>query len=353
MGKYVLRRLLMTILVVLVASVVVFTLVYFVPGDPVKILMSPESTVAELKAKRHSLGLDRPYLVQLGNFLYNAYIKFDLGTSWIRGTSVVEGLAERLPYTFQLGILAILVSSFVGIPLGINAAVHQNCWQDRVCMLIGMVCTSVPDFWIALLMIVLFSQKLNWLPAFGVGGITFLIMPVIAASLKSIGTLARQTRSSMLEVIRSDYVTTARAKGLKERSVIYKHMLPNALIPIITVIGGSFSGIIAGTVVIEQVFSRPGVGTYLTQAITNRDFPIIRGCVIILAIFTSVMMLLVDLAYAVVDPRIKAQYAGQSRKRSHKHGGNPHYRHHHHHDHDGHGHRDHCEESEKGARKDG
>ena len=198
MGKYVLRRLLMTILVVLVASVVVFTLVYFVPGDPVKILMSPESTVAELEAKRHSLGLDRPYLVQLGNFLYNAYIKFDLGTSWIRGTSVVEGLAERLPYTFQLGILAILVSSFVGIPLGINAAVHQNCWQDRVCMLIGMVCTSVPDFWIALLMIVLFSQKLNWLPAFGVGGITFLIMPVIAASLKSIGTLARQTRSSML-----------------------------------------------------------------------------------------------------------------------------------------------------------
>ena len=166
MGKYVLRRLLMTILVVLVASVVVFTLVYFVPGDPVKILMSPESTVAELEAKRHSLGLDRPYLVQLGNFLYNAYIKFDLGTSWIRGTSVVEGLAERLPYTFQLGVLAILVSSLIGIPLGINAAVHQNCWQDRVCMLIGMVCTSVPDFWIALLMIVLFSQKLNWLPAY-------------------------------------------------------------------------------------------------------------------------------------------------------------------------------------------
>lgn len=346
MGKYVLRRLLMTILVVLVASIVVFTLVYFVPGDPVKILMSPESTVAELEAKRHSLGLDQPYLVQLGNFLYNAYIRFDLGTSWIRGTSVVEGLTERLPYTFQLGILAIIVSAVIGIPLGINAAVHQNCWQDRVCMLIGMICTSIPDFWVALLMIVLFSQKLNWLPAFGVGGISYLIMPVIAASLKSIGTLARQTRSSMLEVIRSDYVTTARAKGLKERSVIYKHMLPNALIPVITVIGGSFSGIIAGTVVIEQVFSRPGVGTYLTQAITNRDFPIIRGCVIILAIFTSIMMLLVDLSYAVVDPRIKAQYAGQSRRHKHH---NHHYKHdqdhreqyHHHHPKDG------CAEGEK------
>lgn len=315
MGKYVLRRLLMTLLVVLVASIVVFTLVFFVPGDPVKIMMSPEATVAELEAKRHSLGLDQPYLVQLGTFLYNAYIKFDLGTSWIRGTPVVDGLVERLPYTFELGIWAILISASIGIPLGVTAAVHQNGWQDRVCMLMGMICTSLPDFWFALLLILLFSQKLNILPAYGIGGIEYMIMPVAAASLKSIGTLARQTRSSMLEVIRSDYITTARAKGLKERKVIWKHMLPNALIPIITVIGTSFSGIIAGTVVIEQVFSRPGVGTYLTQAITNRDFPITRGCVIILAIFTSVMMLLVDLAYAMVDPRIKAQYAGQSKRR--------------------------------------
>lgn len=315
MGKYVLRRLFMTLLVVLVASIVVFTLVFFVPGDPVKIMMSPESTVAELEAKRHSLGLDQPYLVQLGTFLYNAYIKFDLGDSWIRGTPVIDGLIERLPYTFELGIWAILISASIGIPLGVTAAVHQNGWQDRACMLMGMICTSLPDFWFALLLILLFSQKLNILPAFGIGGIEFMIMPVAAASLKSIGTLARQTRSSMLEVIRSDYITTARAKGLKERNVIWKHMLPNALIPIITVIGTSFSGIIAGTVVIEQVFSRPGVGTYLTQAITNRDFPITRGCVIILAIFTSVMMLLVDLAYAMVDPRIKAQYAGQSKRR--------------------------------------
>lgn len=320
MHRYILRRLAMTVLVVLIASIVIFTLVYFVPGDPVKILMSPEATVVELEAKRHSLGLDQPYLVQLGNFLYNAYVKFDLGESWIRGTSVMEGLLERLPYTFQLGIISIVLSSLIGIPLGITAAVHQGRLPDRFCMVFGMICISLPDFWIALLMILLFAQTLNWLPAFGVGGIAYLIMPVIAAGLRSIGTLARQTRSSMLEVIRSDYITTARAKGLKERKVIYQHMLPNALIPIITVIGGSFSGIVAGTVVIEQVFSRPGVGTYLTQAITTRDFPIIRGCVIILAIFTSVMMLLVDLAYAVVDPRIKAQYADKSKRRSKKNG---------------------------------
>ena len=247
--------------------------------------------------------------------MYNAFIKFDLGNSWIRGTSVVEGLLERLPYTIELGLWAILISAMIGIPLGINAAIHQNGWQDRVSMVVAMFCTSLPDFWVALLLILLLSQKLNLLPAFGIGGIEFMIMPVIAASLRSIGTLARQTRSSMLEVIRSDYITTARAKGLKERKVILKHMLPNAMIPIITVIGGQFSGIIAGSVVIEQVFSRTGVGTYLTQAITNRDYPIIRGCVIVLAIFTSVMMLLVDLAYAVVDPRIKAQYAGQSKRK--------------------------------------
>ena len=320
MGKYVLRRLLMTVLVVLIASIVVFTLVYMVPGDPVKIMMPPEATVAELEAKKHELGLDRPFLVQLGSFLYNAYLRFDLGNSWIRGTPVMDGLMERLPSTFQLGVLAILISSLVAIPLGITAAVHQNGWQDRLGMVFGMMCVSVPDFWLALNMVVLFAVKLEWLPPFGIGGPEYLVMPVIACAVRSVGSLARQTRSSMLEVIRSDYVTTARAKGLKERDVIYKHMRPNALIPIITVIGGNFATVIAGTVVIEQIFSRPGVGTYLTSAITYRDFPIIRGCVIVLAIFTSVMMLLVDLAYAAVDPRIKAQYAGQSKRRSKENG---------------------------------
>ena len=305
----------MTLLVVLFASVVVFTLVYFVPGDPVKILMPPEATVQELEAKRHQLGLDQPYIVQLGKFLYNAYIRFDLGDSWVRGTPVMSGLIERLPYTFELGILSILLGSLIAIPLGVNAAVHQNRWQDHFCMVFGMICISLPDFWIALLMVLLFALQLGWLPAFGVGGIKFLILPVVASCLHTIGGLARQTRSSMLEVIRSDYITTARAKGLKERSVIWKHMLPNALIPVITMIGGDFARVIAGTVVIEQVFSRPGVGTYLTNAITTRDFPIIRGCVIVLAIFTALMMLVVDLAYAGVDPRIKAQYAGQSKRR--------------------------------------
>ena len=305
----------MTLVVVLIASIVIFTLVYFTPGDPVKIMMPPEATIVELEAKRHDLGLDQPYLVQLGNFLYNAFIRFDLGNSWIRGVPVMDGLKERLPYTFELGILSILVSTIIAIPLGVTAATHQDRWQDRFCMVFGMICISLPDFWIALLMVILFSLKLNWLPPSGIGGPSYLIMPVIASALHGIGSLSRQTRSSMLEVIRSDYITTARSKGLKEHDVIYKHMLPNALIPVITMIGQSFAGVVAGTVIIEQVFARPGVGTYLTNAITTRDYPIIRGCVIVLAIFTAILMLLVDLAYAAVDPRIKAQYAGQSKRR--------------------------------------
>lgn len=315
MGRYILKRLLMTVVVVIIASIIIFTLVYFVPGDPVKLLMPAEATVEEIEYKRHEMGLDDPYLVQLGRFLYNAYIKFDLGDSWVQGVPVMDGLIERLPYTLELGIISVVFSTIIGIPLGVTAAVHQDRWQDRFCSVFGMMCISLPDFWLALMMVILFSLKLGWLPSFGVGGPSYLIMPVIASSLHGIGSLARQTRSSMLEVYRADFITTARAKGLKEQKVIYKHMLPNALIPVITIVGSSFSRCVAGTVIIEQVFSRPGVGTYLTGGITKRDYPIIRGCVIVLAIFTAILMLLVDLAYAAVDPRIKAQYAGQSKRR--------------------------------------
>ena len=179
-----------------------------------------------------------------------------------------------------------------------------------------MVCTSVPDFWLVLMMVYLFSLKLGWLPSFGIERWQCYIMPVIAGSLHGIGQLARQTRSSMLDVCRSDFVTTARAKGLPEKKVIYSHMLPNALIPVITIIGGSFGRSIAGTIIIEQVFSMPGIGSYITTAITGRDYPVVQGCVIVLAIFIAIVMLLVDLVYAYVDPRIKAQYVAQSKRRT-------------------------------------
>ena len=311
MGKYVIKRLLMTLLVMLIASIVIFTLVYFVSGEPARVILGAAATEEEIAKLNHSLGLDQPYLVQLGSFLYNAFIRMDLGNSWIRGQGVMDGLLTRLPYTLIMGISMVLLSALVGIPLGVVAAIHQNKWQDRVATTVAMFCISVPDFWLALMMIRIFALDLGWLPAFGLSGITSFIMPIVAGSINGIGTLERQTRSSMLEIIRSDFVTTARAKGVKESVVIYKHMLKNALIPVLTVLGAALTKAISGVVIIEQIFSLPGIGTYLTGGIGTRDYPIIRGCVIILAVFTSLMMLIVDLGYAAVDPRIKAQYKSQ------------------------------------------
>jgi peptide/nickel transport system permease protein len=210
----------------------------------------------------------------------------------------------------------VIISSAIAIPLGIAAAVHQNGLQDRICMVVAMVCASVPDFWLALIMVFIFSQTLHWLPSFGIESWQCYIMPIAAGSLRGIGQLARQTRSSMLDVIRSDFVTTARAKGEKEKNVIYSEMVPNALIPVVTIIGSSYAGSIAGTIVIEAVFSMPGIGLYITNAIASRDYPIIQGCVIVLAAFIAIMMLIVDLVYAGIDPRIKAQYIAQGKRRA-------------------------------------
>lgn len=316
MGKYILKRLVMTLFVIVGAAILIFSIMYFVPGDPAMLLLGSEASPAELEAKRVQLGLTNPYLIRLGKFLYNTFFHFDLGTSWFRGIPVLTELTGRFPRTLFLGIMFVIISTAIALPLGITAAIHQNGWQDRICMVVAMVCTSVPDFWLALMMVYLFSLKLGWLPSFGIERWQCYIMPVIAGSLHGIGQLARQTRSSMLDVCRSDFVTTARAKGLPEKKVIYSHMLPNALIPVITIIGGSFGRSIAGTIIIEQVFSMPGIGSYITTAITGRDYPVVQGCVIVLAIFIAIVMLLVDLVYAYVDPRIKAQYVAQSKRRT-------------------------------------
>jgi peptide/nickel transport system permease protein len=204
-----------------------------------------------------------------------------------------------------------IVSVIIGIPLGIVAAVHQGRWQDNVSILISMLGISIPGFWLALMLILLFSVKLGWLPAYGIGGWEYYVMPVLSNCLGTVAMNARQTRSAMLDVIRSDYVTTARAKGVSERNVIYKHALPNAMIPIITLLGTGFGSSLGGTVIVESIFVMPGIGTYITSAISSLDYPAVRGSVVILAIAFSFIMLAVDLIYAFVDPRIKAQYIGK------------------------------------------
>lgn len=315
MKKYILSRLVMTIFVIIAAAALIFVVMYFVPGDPAKILVGSDATYEQYLEKKAQLGLDKPFLVQFGSFMYNTFIKLDMGDSWFRGTSVFGGMADRIPRTFLLGFLSILVTSLVGVPLGVSAATHHRKWQDKGVITFSMIFMSVPEFWVALLLIIVFSLKLGWLPSFGIGSWKCYILPVVSSALAGVGNTARHTRSCVLDVVHADYITTARAKGLQERLVVYKHMLPNALIPVLTSIGGHFTRCIGGTIVMEKIFSFPGVGLYLTDAINSRDYPIVRGCVIVIAAFTAILMLLLDVAYSYVDPRIKAQYVSQSKKK--------------------------------------
>ena len=209
----------------------------------------------------------------------------------------------------------ISISATVGIPLGVIAAVKQNQWQDNLCMVLALVGISIPSFWLALLLVILFSVKLDWLPAMGIGGFKYYILPALAGCTGGIAALARQTRSSMLDVIRSDYIITARAKGVPEGQVIIKHALKNGLIPIITVLGTQFGRLLGGTMILETIFVIPGMGQYIITAVNSRDYPVVQIGSIFLAISFSFCMLAVDLLYAMVDPRIKAKYSGKSTRR--------------------------------------
>jgi ABC-type dipeptide/oligopeptide/nickel transport system permease component len=317
MGRYILKRLLWMIPVVLGVTVLVFTIMYFIPGDPVKMMLGPDSTPAQIAAKREALGLDDPYLVRLGRFVGGIVLHFDFGESWVYNTPVTTELLHRFPRTLTIAVICILLQVLVGTPLGIIAAVNHNRLGDRISMFIAMFGISMPNFWIALMLVLFFSVQLRWLPPYGIGGLEYYILPCIALSFPGIATQARQTRSSMLEVIRSDYITTARAKGLSELQILLRHALPNALLPVITIIGNGIGMLLAGAVVIESIFSIPGVGMYLVGGINSRDYNIVQSSVIFLAISFTVIMLLVDLAYAFIDPRIKAQFAGKKRRKQH------------------------------------
>jgi peptide/nickel transport system permease protein len=286
---------------------------YFCPGDPAAAILGNGATPAAIEAKQIEMGLDKPYMVRLLAYLNQVFLHFDLGTSYFQNQSVMSGILYRMPYTLTIAVLCMLLQIVIGTPLGITAATHQNGFADRFCMIVALLGVSIPGFWLAMMLVLLFSVKLGWLPPYGVGGLQYFILPCIANAFAGIASQARQTRSSMLEVIRSDYIVTARAKGLSERDILYKHALPNALIPIITVVGNGMGMMLGGTVVIESVFSIPGIGMYTTNAINNRDYPIVMGGVLFLGAVFSLIMLLVDIIYAYVDPRIKAQYEGQQR----------------------------------------
>ena len=316
MGRYVLKRILWMIPIVIGVAVLVFTLMTFCPGNPAEIILGSTATEEALAAKTEELGLNDPFLVRLGRYLVDVFIKRDLGASWSTNVSIMDSIRERLPRTLVLTIVTLALAFGLGIPLGIMAATHQNKWQDSVSMIIALVGVAIPNFWLALMFILFFSVRLGWFPSMGINdGLKSYILPAATAMMGAFATCARQTRSSMLEVIRSDYITTARSKGVPERDVIYKHALKNGLIPIITMFGSTFGHMLGGMMIIETVFAIPGMGTYIITAVNNRDYPVVQGGTIFLAITFSLCMLLVDLAYAAVDPRIKAQYEGQSKKK--------------------------------------
>lgn len=315
MIRYVLKRLLQIIPVLLCVAAVIFTIMYFAPGDPVYIILGENITPESYAEKAAELGLDKPFFEQLLIFLRNIFLRLDFGTSYILKTDIRTELLARLPRTATIAVVCCLLQVIIAIPLGITAATHQNGVVDKFCILLAMIGIAVPGFWLGMMLMLVFSLKLQLLPPSGIEHWYSYILPCVANALMGVGGMTRMTRSQMLEVIHSDYVVTARAKGIPERRILYSHALPNALIPIVTFIGTHFGRALGGTVVIETVFAIPGIGYYIIQAVGNRDYPVIRGGVTLLALLFCLIVLLVDVLYAFIDPRIKAQYESGGRRR--------------------------------------
>lgn len=315
MARYVLKRILLLIPTLLAVAILIFCLMELVPGDPARMVLGSEASMEDVAVLREAMGLNRPLLTRLGEFLVNTFIRFDWGSSYVSGVNITAEIARRLPRTLTLGFCTFLLTVFIGVPLGVIAAVNQNKIPDRMCMVGALAGVSVPQFWLGLLLVLLFSVRLEWLPSSGCDTPLHYILPCIAGCIGGVANNARQARSATLEVIRSDYVTTARAKGISKGKVIMRHVLPNSLIPILTCCGTALGNVCGGSVVIETVFGIPGIGTYTMTAMNSRDYPVVRTCVVILAAVFAVAMILVDIAYAAVDPRIKAKYASSAARR--------------------------------------
>ena len=284
--------------------VILFTILYFTPGDPARIALGQEVTQEAIDAFRAQHGLDDPYIVQLGRYISNAVFKGDLGYSYIMKSSVASELASRIPMTLKLAFWSVVFSTLVGIPMGIICAVRQYSLLDSLVTLITLLGVSMPTFWTGLLLILAFSVHLGWFPSMGFSTPSEMVLPILTLAGSSVAIIARITRSSMLEVVKSDYIRTARAKGQKERTVIFRHALPNAMIPIMTIISMQFGMLLGGSIVTEAIFSISGVGRLMLEAINMRDYPIIQGGVLFISVAFCLINLAVDILYAFVDPRI-------------------------------------------------
>ncbi len=308
MIKYTIRRLLLIIPVMLGVAFIVFSVIHFTPGDPARTILGETATEAEIIQLREELGLDDPFVVQYFRYVTNALVYQDLGRSYTTNRLVYNEIIARYPNTLKLAALGITVAILVGVPLGVISAVKQYSIIDNVAMFFALIGVSMPLFWQGILLIILFSVVLGWLPSSGFSTWREMILPAFALGTGSAAVIARMTRSSMLEVYRQDYIRTARAKGVREILVINKHALRNALIPIVTVVGLQFGFLLGGAVITETIFSIPGVGRLIVDSIRSRDLMVIQGGVLMIAFTFAVINLFVDLLYGFLDPRIRTQY---------------------------------------------
>jgi peptide/nickel transport system permease protein len=313
MLRYIVKRILALIPVLFCVAFLIFTMMYFSRGDPATMTLGDQATEEQLAEWRAARGLDKPFWQQFGSYIWGIVSRGDLGVSYKTGQHVTQSLLERFPTTFVLAVATCAIAIVFGVLLGILAANRQGTWVDNLLRVLGMAGVSIPIFWLGLLLILWMAVEHQWFPVSGWYGPRYVVLPALTMGLTFTASIMRTTRSSMLDCIRQDYVTTARAKGQRESVITYHHVLRNALIPIITAAGNVFGISLCGAVITEQVFSIPGLGSLMINAINTRDYPLVRGSVLLLATSFAVVNLLVDLLYACVDPRIKAQFVSSAR----------------------------------------
>ncbi|MBQ6369551.1 MAG: ABC transporter permease [Parasporobacterium sp.] len=314
MIRYIIRRLFLLIPILIGTVVIVFTINFFSDISPARLVLGPTATEEQVEAKEDEWGLNDPYLVQLGRYFWRIVSQGSLGTSYIYNQPVLKMIMDRLPNTLIIGLLAATLSVMIGIPLGILAAIKQNTALDYIATFLAILCGAIPPFVLCILMQLVLAVRLHWLPVSGIRSWLGYIMPIIACGVMPVAMTCRMTRSSMLETIRQDYIRTARAKGLKEGTVIWKHALKNALIPIITVVGMTYAMSLCGSIISEAIFNIPGLGNLMNSSISQKDYITNLGCVLVAAFIMSFVTLITDLIYAAVDPRIKAQYAATGKR---------------------------------------
>ena len=301
---YTIKRILQVIPVLLIISFICFMMIRLVPGDPVANMLGVNASKEAIAAQRAELGLDKPLLTQYGDFLVKA-LQGDLGKSITTRRPVIDEIAQRYPATLKLALGATVFAAVVGITFGVLSAVKQNKLTDHVIMVFSLLSVSTPSFFLALVMMLLFSIHLGWLPSMGLRTPLHYVLPIITLGMQSVGLIARTTRSSMLEVLRQDYIRTSRSRGISQAVIVMRHAFKNALIPVVTVVGLRFGGLLAGSMLVEAVFSVPGIGRFMVDGVLKRDYPVVQGTVLVLATTFVLVNLAVDLIYALIDPRIK------------------------------------------------